>query len=179
MLEQSRMLDDWHDFYLLIGGAAGGLIGLLFVVASLTGGPMDLETTDRGRQLYTSPVVVQLAVVLGTGALAMAPHVPLAVAAALVGAASLIGFAYMAGVAWAFARGQTPQPAHWTDIWFYGVIPAAIYAVMALAAALMGSRSGAGLAVLALSQAALLFAGVRNAWDLITYMAPRANRAKR
>lgn len=169
-------LEDWHDFYLLLGGAAGSLIGLLFVVATLSGNSGDLDKADRGRKLYMSPVVVQLSVVLGVGCLAMVPHVHTGAAAALTGAAGLGGLAYMLWIVGQFFSGKNPMEAHWSDKWFYSAAPAAIYALMAAAGALTAVRAGAGLVLLAISQGLLVIAGVRNAWDLITYMAPRQKK---
>lgn len=167
------MLEEWHDFYLLMAGAAGSLIGLLFVVVSLTTGSTNLEQTEQGRRLYTSPVVAQLAVILGTGCLAMVPRLDTGVAAPIVGAAGLGGAAYMGWSAWVFWFTDY-KPAHWTDAWCYAVIPAGCYAGMAGAGLVMALKPAWGLMLLALSQGALLITSVRNAWDLITWIAPRA-----
>jgi hypothetical protein len=168
------MLEAWHDFYLLIGGSAGALIGLLFVVASLTGGLN--ENTEHGRRLYLSPVVFHFCVVLGVGGLAMAAHVPPAAAALLVGAAGLTGLCYMTAVAREMFAGKTTNVPHWTDPWWYGVVPAAIYAAMLLAAGLMPRWPEQGPMLLAATQIALVAVSVRNAWDLITWIAPRAHK---
>jgi formate/nitrite transporter FocA (FNT family) len=57
------MPDGWENYYLLIGSAAGALIGLMFVVVTLTAG-RDRDQSERGKHLYTSPIVWHLAVVL-------------------------------------------------------------------------------------------------------------------
>jgi hypothetical protein len=167
------MLEEWHDFYLLIGGAAGALIGLLFVVVTLTRRTGD--KADQGRRLYLSPVVVSFGVVLGTGGLAMTPHEPAVVAALILGAAALVALAYMVRVCRGLFRAGEDMVPHWSDPWWYGVWPAVAYAVMLLAAAIMLAWPGPGLDLLAASQGALVALGVRNAWDLITWIAPRAN----
>ena len=164
------MLEDWHDFYLLIGGAAGAMIGLLFVVVSIAGG----VGKERGRALFLSPVVVHLGVVLGIGGLAMVPHEPSWATALIVGATALAGLGYMGWVTRGMFMGETAEVPHWTDPWWYGVAPGAAYAVMLLAAVLVGLRPAAGLTLLAATQGALVAVSVRNAWDLITWIAPRA-----
>ena len=169
------MLEEWHDFYLLIGGSAGALIGLLFVVVSLTGGMN--ENTERGRQLYISPIVVHFCVVLGSGGLAMAPHVAIPAAALLEGVAALGGLIFLSLIArWMFQAERATVP-HWSDPWWYGVLPAAIYAVMLLAAAIMPLWTPQALMLLAATQGALVAISVRNAWDLISWIAPRAKNA--
>ena len=73
------MLEDWHDFYLLVGGAAGALIGLLFVVASLAG-QLHSGNAEQGRPIYLSPTVFHFSLVLGVSAFGMVPHITNAVA---------------------------------------------------------------------------------------------------
>lgn len=166
------MLEDWRDFYLLIGGASGALIGLLFVVASLTGN-LEEQQTERGRQLYISPIVFHFAVVLAVGGLAMAPHVPVRIAALIVAAAGLTGLGYMIMVMRDFVLKRAPTPPHWSDPWFYGVLPGAAYVAMTGAGLLMAPAPGPGATLLAASQGGLLAVSIRNAWDLITWIAPR------
>jgi hypothetical protein len=43
-------LAHWHEFYLLLGTAAGTLVALLFVAASVSTTP-GTSGTDNGRQL--------------------------------------------------------------------------------------------------------------------------------
>ena len=66
------MFDGWGDFYFLTGSAAGGLIGLLFVVMTLTSN-MERSTVLVGTSLYTSPVLLHFALVLVLSAAALAP----------------------------------------------------------------------------------------------------------
>ena len=53
------MFHGWENYYLLIGSAAAALIGLMFVVVTLTAG-RDRDEVERGKQLYTSPIVWHL-----------------------------------------------------------------------------------------------------------------------
>jgi hypothetical protein len=54
----------WDSFYMLIGSAAGALIGWLFVVATLTVG-REQSSVSRGMKVYMTPTVFHFAVVLG------------------------------------------------------------------------------------------------------------------
>jgi hypothetical protein len=47
-LLRSAMLEGWKDYFLLVGSAAAALIGLLFVVVTLTAG-RELGTVERGQ----------------------------------------------------------------------------------------------------------------------------------
>ncbi len=63
----------WDSFYVIIGSAAAGLIGLLFVVVTLTAS-FDRERVMRAIDIYTTPVAVHFALVLTTCAIAMVPR---------------------------------------------------------------------------------------------------------
>jgi len=170
------MFEGWDSFYLLIGGAAGALIGLLFVVVTLTSG-LDRRRAMRGAQVYMTPTVFHFAVVLSTSALTAVPHLPARAAAAIVGFLALLGFVYAANVLWMLRSRNSPDPPHWTDYWCYGIWPGLIYVGMAIAAgALATGESWAPDAVGAVT-VALILLGIRNAWDLVTYLAPTAHEA--
>jgi hypothetical protein len=83
--------------------------------------------------------------------------------------------------AWGLARGLASiagiralrDDVHWTDLWFYGVAPSALYlALGAVALALWMGGAGAPWGLAAVVTGLLLLA-VRNEWDLITWIAPR------
>ncbi len=61
----------------------------------------------------------------------------------------------------------------WTDAWFYGIIPAALY--LLLGAVAVGFAGGQGWAIhgLAAVITAMLLSCIRNEWDLVTWLAPR------
>ena len=62
---------------------------------------------------------------------------------------------------------------HWTDRWYYAVGPGAAYLVLGAAAILVFARSAASTYWIAFSILALLYFAIRNAWDLVTWLAPR------
>ncbi len=166
------MFHGWDSFYLMIGSAAAGLIGLLFVVATLTTG-RDHSAAMRGASLYMSPTVFHFAVVLVISAATQVPGLGRAQAGMIIGAAALAGLIYAASVALRLRRPHNQSPAHWTDLWCYGVYPTAIYLCLAVGAA--GALEAASWAAdsVAITLLALLLLGIRNAWDLVTWLAPR------
>ena len=70
----ARMFDAWENYFLIVGPSAAALIGLMFVVVTLTAG-RDRQQVERGQHLYTSPIVWHLGVVLVLSGLASAPTV--------------------------------------------------------------------------------------------------------
>ena len=67
------MFEGWDNFYLMIGPAAVGLIGLLFVVVTLTAG-FERSRAIRGQALYLTPTALHFAMVMVISAVAMAPR---------------------------------------------------------------------------------------------------------
>ncbi len=163
----------WDNFYYLIGSAAAGLIGLLFVVATLTGAA-DRPQSHRGIRLYMTPNIIHFTGVLTISAAALAPGLDRWTLALIVRIVALLGlaFAVQACVGIARPRKGMSRP-HWSDVWLYGVAPAVGYASLAgattAAAAAWTPYAVAGLLL------ALLLIGIRNAWDLVTWLAPKRN----
>jgi hypothetical protein len=166
------VLAHWENFYLITGGAAGALIGLMFVVVSLTS-HIELERALRGATIYMSPTILNFTVVLVLSAVATAPLAPPLLAAALV-AAAITGFVAAARTALLLRPGLAHVTAHWTDFWWYGMGPLAAYVGLGAvgAAVLSGSLCAANL--FAIDVVAVLLVTIRNAWDLILWVTPRA-----
>ncbi|MDB5693039.1 MAG: hypothetical protein JWO81_2102 [Alphaproteobacteria bacterium] len=170
------MYRDWSDFYLLIGSAGSGLIGLLFVVSSLTSG-LERATSQRGARLYLTPIIFHLAAIVVLSAVAMVPGVPRAAVVAVAGLIAAAGAAYAAMILHGLLNPIVPEPPHWTDKYFYAVAPGALYLLLgAVAVAIRREAAWALMGEAALALALLLLA-IRNAWDLATWLAPTADPA--
>src|ERR1700740_3153229 len=52
----ASVFQGWDNFYFMVGSAAAGLIGLLFVVVTLTAG-FDRDQAQRGQALYMNPTM--------------------------------------------------------------------------------------------------------------------------
>ena len=172
------MFAGWENYFMLLGAAAGGLIGLLFVVVTLTAG-LERSRALRASEIYLTPTLVHFAVTLVSSAVAVAPRVNPRVAAVILAVAALAGLANAVRTClgiYEFSKGDNPP--HWSDIWCYGGAPGAIYVglIGTSAAAWMGwpLAVGAGAALLMI----LMLVAIRNAWDLITWMAPRGPSGK-
>ena len=53
------MFKDWSEYFFMLGSSAAALIGLMFVVATLTTG-RDTKEAEQCKHLYTSPIVWHL-----------------------------------------------------------------------------------------------------------------------
>jgi hypothetical protein len=163
------MLEQWETFYLMVGSSSAALIGLMFVVVTLNA---DSKTPGRevGSRLFVTPIVFHFSMVFLISTLPLMPDVSPPIMAAGVLAVGVVGLAF---VAWTLARlvfGGLPVP-HWSDYVFYGVLPLVLYGALAVCG--IGLFAGAAFAVhaLAVSVLALLFLGIRDAWDLATWLA--------
>ncbi len=169
------MFEGWDNYFFLTGSAAGGLIGLLFVVVTLTAG-FERSSAMRGAALFMTPTMVHFAVVLSISAVAVAPRLPLNVQAALMALVTLAGLANAMRASLGIARPMPDATApHWSDFWCYGAAPTLLYVGLLTACALLLARVAWAPQALAALLLALLLLGIRNAWDLVTWIAPQGS----
>ena len=170
------MFDGWENYYLMVGSSAGALIGLMFVVVTLTAG-RDHAEVERGKHLYTSPIVWHLAVVMTLSAGAAAPTLTPHLFAIASGGLALLGAAVCIRNAVSIARAALVADTVGFDTFWYGIAPAIVYLGMGGAAygVLRGAAWGASAVAAALL--ALLLVSIHAEWDLVTYLAPIAGRS--
>jgi hypothetical protein len=169
----------WGNFYLLTGTAAAALTGLQFVVQSFLASnarrAMEGDDPTAGIDAFGTPTVVHFTLALVVSAMLCVPwpgYGSLAAALGIVGAGAL---AY-SGVVLRRARRQrsyVPVAEDW--IW-HVLLPAASYATVLLAAALLGRAAQAPQLMLGAATLLLLCIGIHNAWDTVTYLTIAALR---
>ena len=172
------MFEGWENFYLIVGPSAGALIGLMFVVVTLTAG-RERDATERGKYLYTSPIVWHLGVVLLLSGAAVAPEISPKLFGGVTGGLALLGIAMAVRTAVGIHRTRLTGPDSTFDMWWYGIIPSFAYVGMAAAAVsvlcgLSWSADAVGAALMA-----LLLVSIHAEWDLVTFLAPMAEPPKR
>lgn len=168
------MFADWDNYYLMLGPSAAALIGLMFVVTTLTAG-RDREQVERGKHLYTSPIVWHLAVVMVLSGAASAPTVSARWFAAVSGGLSVLGIAM--GIRSAVGISRSPTTGDWDhtfDVWWYGIVPALVYAGLGAASALLFLGDRWGPSAIAGALMGLLLVSIHGEWDLVTFLAPDA-----
>jgi hypothetical protein len=162
-------LAGWESFYVMLGSAAGALIGLQFVVITLIAQKPELRAAGETAAAFLSPSILQFGVTLFVSAVFLAPWDAERIPAGLVCVAGICGIAYTGITALRMSRQKFYLP-HLGDWTFHIVLPLVAYAVLvgsffsasaSISKALFGIG---GVAVL------LLFIGIRNAWDNISYM---------
>jgi hypothetical protein len=163
----------WDNFYFLIGSAAGGLIGLLFVVVTLTSG-LERSTAMRGASIYMTPTAVHFAAVLCVSAIALAPGLSSSTAAAIFTLAGVVGLANSLRACVGILTPQPPTAPHWSDLWMYGVTPVVLHLGLCAAALAVWAHAPWAADAMAGVLLAILVLAIRNAWDLVTWIAPMA-----
>jgi hypothetical protein len=164
-----NLLEDWENFYVIVGSSAGALIGLQFVVVTLMA-DMPIEQGEiEASGAFTTPSVVHFAVVLLLSAIASIPWDEIALPSAIWGLVGFCGTIYTIIVARRLRRLVMYKPV-FEDWLFHALLPFGAYAMITAAAAIASTHErealflGAGAAML------LLFIGVHNAWDLVTHL---------
>lgn len=163
------VLTAWDNFYVIVGSSAGALTGLTFIAVTLVAGRPQ-RGTSWGIGAFTTPTVVHFSVVLFISALLSAPWSTLTPAAYVLGICGVAGVASGVVVVRRFRRQGTYQPVGEDWLWF-AFTPLVIYSALFVAALLLPSHPVQALFVVAAVMAALLFLGIRNAWDVVTYIA--------
>jgi len=172
------MFEGWENFFLIVGPSAGALIGLMFVVVTLSQG-RDTEQYETGKHLYTSPIVWHLGVVLGLSAAAVAPPVTPRLFGIAVGVLALSGIGFGLRSTIGITRRRLTGADTMFDAWFYGIFPTVTYVAMAASALAMLLGCHWAETAVAASLMALLMVSIHAEWDLVTFLAPRAQADKK
>ena len=165
-------LAGWDNFYVIVGSSAGGLTGLTFVVIALLR-DSGAGVRSTGLRAFVTPMIVHFCGVLALAAFMSMPHQNSGTLSAGLALGGLAGAAYgcLIGInMYRIGIGATRYVPVRED-WIWNVIvPTLVYAALVVMAALIRERLTRpalyGVAVLAL---ALLFIGIRNAWDLVVW----------
>jgi hypothetical protein len=161
-------LSGWENFYVIIGSSAGALIGLQFVVITLIAEMPMRDGAAQAGQAFATPTIVHFGAVLLLAGILTAPWNSIAPVAALWGLMALIGLIYT-GVVTRRMRRQTAYKPEFEDWLFHALLPFAAYVALAVSASTAQSHLSGALFVVAAASMLLLFIGIHNAWDAVTY----------
>lgn len=157
----------WDSFYVIVGSAAGALIGLQFVVLTLIAERPIRNSAEAGAA-FATPTIVHFSTALLLSAILRAPWPSIAAIAVLWGLVGLIGAVYSLIVARRMRAQTTYQPV-FEDWLFHFLLPLVAYVVLVFSAFttrfyVREALFGVGAATLL-----LLFIGIHNAWDAVAY----------
>ena len=162
-----RELADWDSFYVILGSAAGALVGLQFVVITLLAQNPPKRAVE-GSQEFATPTVIYFTAVLFISAFMRIPWQSRGQLAGSWGVTGLAGVIYVGLVLRKMIVQKAYQP-ELEDWIFHAVLPLVAFAIIVVAAAELDShfyRSVFGMAGAVLM---LLLIGIHNAWDSAIY----------
>ena len=160
-------LREWESFYVILGSAAAALIGLQFVVLTLIAERPPVDAPAAGAA-FATPTIVHFGTTLLISTLASVPFRTITLPTmpwGIVGAAG-------AGYAFVVARRMRLQKAYQPQFedWLYNVFfPLLAYVALLVSAVLAGSHTREALFGVGGAALGLLFIGIHNAWDAVSY----------
>ncbi|HTK06552.1 MAG TPA: hypothetical protein VL485_05265 [Ktedonobacteraceae bacterium] len=169
-------LTAWTDFYVIIGSASAALTGLMFVVITLIAGTQG-KKSDESIAAFGTPTVVHFCAPLLIAAILSAPWPMLWGASILLGLCGLGGVTYIVIVIRRARHQDTYQPVLEDWLW-HTIFPLIAYAALVVAAIVLPTNPLPMLFVVATATVLLLFIGIHNAWDTVTYLVIENSRPK-
>jgi hypothetical protein len=171
-------LQAWENFYVIVGSTAGALIGLQFVVLALITEAGMLRGSGETLSAFGSPNVVHFCAALLVSAIFSAPWHGLGPPGVAVAVTGVCGFLYSVTVLGRALRQLDYKPAFEDWIW-HAALPMIAYAALVHAGIQLSRVSADALFIVGGATLLLVFIGIHNAWDTVTYVtAERAREHK-
>jgi F0F1-type ATP synthase assembly protein I len=167
----------WESFYVIVGSSAAALTGLQFVVIALIGESQTPSTMSEIRAFGT-PTIVHFCAVLLISTIVSAPWSAYLSVALSLGTCGAIGVVY-AAVIIRRARRQTGYKPVIEDWLWHCAFPFIAYSAVVLAAVLIRRYSMPSLFIVGGAVLLLLFIGIHNAWDTVTYIVVQRGGGKK
>jgi hypothetical protein len=167
--ETHPVLAPWAAFYAMAGSSAAALTGLMFVVISLISGSQRLRSSRDGISTFSTPTVIHFCVALLISAILAAPWHALVEPAVLLGLVGLCGMAYIVRVSIIAAQLDTYK-SDAEDWCWYTILPLVAYLLVLGGASWLLAWPGRGLYAIGAAVILLIFIGIHNAWDVVTYI---------
>jgi hypothetical protein len=159
----------WESFFVIVGSSGAALTGLQFVVIALVAESRK-RSTLREIDAFGTPTIVHFCAALLVAAVLSAPWHEVSSAALVLDACGAAGVGYVVIVARRARRQTGYQPVLEDWIWHIG-LPIIAYGMLLFASLAIALHVTAALFAIAAMTLLLLFVGIHNAWDTVTYIA--------
>ena len=165
------LLSQWQNFYMIMGTAAATLTGLMFVVTTLIAGiDAHLSTLNAAVSAFNTPTVVQFGAVLLLAGVLSAPWQTFSSLRLLLGLVSLGMVIYLIIVLRRMWR--VPHYRSTLEDWlWYLAYPLLAHVLLIVAAFVLPENPAPALYIIGVAMILLLLVGIRNAWDMVTFLA--------
>ncbi|MEP6742744.1 MAG: hypothetical protein ABJB61_09620 [bacterium] len=158
----------WQTFFFLVGSSGAALTGLQFVVIALIAESQRRATT-REIEAFGTPTIIHFCAVLLIAAIVSAPWRGLLGVSLSLGACGLFGVVYGLIVVRRAGRQTSYRPVFEDWLW-HAALPLLAYSLLLIAATVLRSYPHRVLFVIGATSLLLLFIGIHNAWDTVTYI---------
>lgn len=162
-------LEAWANFYVIVGSSSAGLTGLQFVVLTLIAESGAARGREASIAAYGSPNVIHFCAALLVAAVLSAPWHAARQAALPVAACGVAGVVYCSIVVGRARRQRSYAPVIEDWIW-HNILPTLAYAAILVAGLALQRAPAVPLFVIGGAELLLVFVGIHNAWDTITYI---------
>jgi hypothetical protein len=159
---------DWANFYVITGSAGAALVGIQFVIVTLVTS-LRVRTTHDSIKAFSTPTIVHFGGALLVAAIMTAPWPSLLSRSIALEVCGLAGVAY-AIIIVIRTRRQTVYAPVWEDWLWHAILPCVVYGSLVAAAILLHTSHVVGMFVVGGATLGLLFIGIHNAWDAVTYI---------
>ena len=168
-------LPTWENFYVIIGTAAATLTGLMFVVVTLTARLR--QQSGEGVAAFGTPTVVHFGIALFIAATLCAPWQALWHVGLVLGICGVGSFIYTLIVVRRMIRQTTYKPVLEDWVW-HMMLPFVSYTALVLAALMLSNTPMLALFVIGGVTILLLFIGIHNSWDTVTFVVAQSQQEK-
>jgi hypothetical protein len=172
------LLSSWQNFYMIAGTAAATLTGLVVIATTLIAGiEKHVPTLNAGISAFNTPTIVHFCAVLLLAAIFSMPWQAFSSLSLLLGLIGLSAVLYLINVIQQIRHipGYRTPPKDW--LW-YIAIPLFAYITLIIAAVVLPINPVLALYGISAVMLVLLFIGIHNAWDLVTYLAVERSHPK-
>ncbi len=157
----------------MMGSSAAALTGLMFVVITLvTDAIRNRPRPEDGLSTFSTPTVYHFCAALLVSGILLAPFHSLWVPGSAIALLGLVGSVYIGRIA-VRTWGLTSYRAELDDWIWYAVLPCIAYLAIFGSGLFLVHSPRIVLFALAAATFLLVFIGIRNAWDVVTYLAIR------
>jgi hypothetical protein len=159
----------WESFYVIVGSSAGALTGLQFVVLTLISEAGMIRGTGDTMAAFASPNVVHFCAALLVSAILSAPWHGSSSPGVAVAVTGVCGLVYSVVILRRASRQRDYKPVLEDWIW-HAALPMLAYAAMVYGGVQFARASTDALFIVGGSTLLLVFIGIHNAWDTVTYV---------
>src|SRR5574341_511847 len=173
MMQGSELpfLSHWQNFYMIMGTAAATLTGLMFVATTLVAGiETHVSTANAGISAYNTPTVVHFSAVLLLAGILSAPWQTFSILSLVLGLLGLGMVLYSIIVMQRLRRVPHYQSTLEDWLW-YLALPLLAHVSLIVAAFMLSENPAMALYIVGAGMILLLLVGIRNAWDMVTFLA--------